>query len=382
MIRIMLSAGEVSGDSHGAVLVREIKNLKSSVYLFGMGGEKMRAAGVDVRLDLTAKGTVGFFEILRFLPSILFVMSKMKLLLRKERPDLLVLIDYQGFNMLLAKYAKKIGVRTIYYIPPQEWLWGTEKGVKDVAKTIDKILSIFENEALAYEKAGGSVVFVGNPNLDTSKPTMSKDAFCRFAGINPSFPVLGIFPGSRRQEIDSLLPVFLGAAKEVREKIPNISILLSLSSENFRSLIEKGVAKSGLAVKILYGRNFDILNTATASLVASGTAVMEAAILDAPIIMAYKVSPVSYFIGKHLLKIRLPYYSMPNLILNSAVVPEFIQGDATIKNIAEKALCLLSDRTLVSDMRSGYRRFRMRLGSGGAVKAAAKEILSEVKGKV
>ncbi len=382
MIKIMLSAGEVSGDSHAAALAREIKNLNSSAYLFGMGGEKMRAAGVEVKLDLSAMATVGFSEIIRFLPSIVAAFRKMKRLLRKERPDLLVLVDYQGFNMLLAKYAKKIGIRTVYYIPPQEWLWGTKKGVKDVASSIGKILSIFENEALAYEEAGGNVVFVGNPNLDTSKPTMSKDDFCRFAGINPNFPVLGIFPGSRRQEIESLLPLFLGAAKEIKKQIPNISILLSLSSEHFRSMIEKKTSKSGLPINMIYGKNFDLLNSATVSLAASGTVIMEAAVLDAPVIMAYKVSPLSYLIGKHLIKIRLPYFSMPNLILNSEVVPEFIQGNATIKNIAGRALSLLSDRSRISEMRSGYRRFRMRLGKTGAVKAAAKEVLSELKGRV
>ena len=174
MIKVMLSAGEVSGDIHGAALAKELKILNRNIILFGMGGERMRSAGVELLYDLSSRGTVGIIEILKFLPSILFGISKMKRALKKEQPDLLVLIDYQGFNMMLAKYAKKLGIKTVYYIAPQEWLWGTPKGVKNVANTIDKILCIFEDEAKTYKKYGGNAVYIGNPNVDTTKSIISK----------------------------------------------------------------------------------------------------------------------------------------------------------------------------------------------------------------
>lgn len=382
MIKIMLSAGEVSGDLHGSALADELKKINNRVYLFGMGGEKMRSAGVDIKIDITSRGTVGIAEIIRHIPYLLSAFLKMRSILKKEKPDLLVLIDYQGFNMLLASAAKKIGIKTAYYIPPQEWLWGTKKGVINVANTIGRIISIFEDEARIYKNAGGNVTYVGNPNLDTAKPTMNKDSFCKLLGLNPKFPIFGLFPGSRIQEIEFLLKIVLDASRIIKAKVPNAQFVLSLSSEHFRSDIKKLVAKSGLDIPIIHGHNHNILNSSNISIAASGTTTMEAVILDAPVVTFYKVSQLSYFIGKYILRIGLPFYAMPNILANKEVIPELIQSNLTPENISCSVLRLLTDKNEMAKMKEGFRAIRARMGAPGAVKRAAETIFFELKGKI
>ena len=382
MIKIMLSAGEVSGDIHGAALAKELKKVNSALYLFGMGGEKMRLAGVDIKFDLSAKGTVGIIEVLKFLPFILFGLYKMKRLLKKEKPDILTLIDYQGFNMLLAKYAKKIGIKTVYYIAPQEWLWGSPKGIKNVVSTIDKLLCIFEEEAKIYKENGGNAVYVGNPNVDTAKPGSSKEEFCKTAGLNPKFPIFGLFPGSRHQELNALLPVFTGAAGLIKKRIPNAQFVIALSSLQFKTKVNSYLQKHRINIPTLYGRSHDILSASNVAIAASGTIIMEAAIINTPAIMAYKISALTYLIAKHIVKIKLPYFTMPNIIANKMIVPEIMQSDATQQNIADKAVKMLTDPEAIKDIKEEFRQVRTKLGAPGAVKRAAEEIMSELRGKI
>lgn len=382
MIKIMLSAGEVSGDVHGANLAHELFRINPKAHLFGMGGEKMKAKGVDIKYDLTSYGTVGIVEILKFLPFILITFLKMKALLKKEKPDLLILIDYQGFNMMLAMYAKKLGIKTIYYISPQEWLWGTSKGVKKVADTITKILCIFENESAIYKKAGGRAIYIGNPNLDIARPSMSKELFCQNLEINPKFPIFGLFPGSRMQEIESLLSILLETASKIKAKVPNAQFVLSLSSEHFREKIGQIIKDKKSDIQIIYGKSYDILNISNISIAASGTTLMEAVIIGAPAIMIYKLSKLSYFIGMKILKIKLRYYCMPNILVNREVIPEFIQDRVTPDNLSNTAIKILTDPNTLDTMKNGYRQIVTKLGTTGAVKRAADEIYSELRGKI
>lgn len=382
MIKIMLSAGEVSGDIHGAALAKELKKINSTLRLFGMGGEKMRLSGVEIKYDLSAKGTVGIMEVLKFLPSILFGLYRMKRLLKKEKPDLLVLIDYQGFNMLLAKYAKKLGIKTVYYIAPQEWLWGTVKGIKNVVNTIDKILCIFEEEAKAYKENGGHAVYVGNPNVDTARPGSSKEEFCKTAGLNPKFPIFGLFPGSRHQELDALLPVFTRAAGLIKKRIPNAQFIIALSSLQFKTKVNSYLQARKINIPALYGRSHDILGASNVAIAASGTIIMEAAIINTPAIMAYKISTLTYLIAKYVVKIKLPYFTMPNIIANKMVVPEIMQSEATEQNIADKAVQMLTDPEAIKTIKEGFRQVRAKLGAPGAVKRAAEETMSELRGKI
>lgn len=382
MIKIMMSAGEVSGDAHGAALSKELLKINKSLHLFGMGGEKMGRAGVDIKVDIAARGTIGIVEIFKHLPFILSALFKAKRLLKKERPDVLVLIDFQGFNMALASYAKKIGIKTAYYIPPQEWLWGSEKGVKKVAATIDKIISIFEDEAKIYSEAGGNVDYVGNPNLDTAKPALSKEEFCKMYGVNPSFPVVGLFPGSRYQEVKSLLPVMLRASSKIKAAIPNAQFILSASNKSFENDIKRSISSQGLKPHTIYNRNYDIMAASNIIIAASGTTITEAAIIGTPAVMVYKISAMSYFIGKYILKISLPYFSMINLIAKKGIIPELVQENATPEKIFEKAYEFLVNAEKVKQIKNGYRQVIAKLGSPGAVRRAAEAVYSELKGKI
>ena len=378
--KIFISAAEVSGDVHGARLAKEIKLIEPDAVLYGMGGEQMIAAGVDVWFDITEKSTIGLVEALRYLPSHLMTLRKIKKALKQTNPDAVILVDAQGFNMPVAAAAKKLGIKTIYYIAPQEWLWGTKKGIKKVVNTIDLIIAIFEKEAKAYKEAGGKVIFHGHPIIDLATPKFSKDNVRKAATVKEGAPYVGLFPGSRKQEIEGLLPIMLDAIKLIEKDAGKVNVLLGLSSAKFKSKVEKMVEERKQDVFVFEKGTYDALAFTDVNIAASGTIVLEAAVLNAPVVMTYKLSPLTYFIGKHILKIgdRLPYFSMPNLLANEAIVPELVQKDATPKKIAKETLELLQNKDAAAKMRKGFDKVRSLLGSPGVVNKVARDILSFV----
>jgi len=362
--KIMMSAAEVSGDVHGGFLARHLTGCQ----LFGMGGEKMRVAGVDIRVDITAKSTIGIIEALRYLPSQLIAFHKMKKMLVREKPHALILIDAQGFNMPLAKFAKSKGIRTIYYIAPQEWLWGTQKGVVKVAKTIDLIISIFKQEHDINIKAGGNSVYFGNPLIDLAKPTMTKEAFYRKFGLDPARKVIAMCPGSRPQELKILLPILVRVAK----KLGNYQYIMPVSSSRFTGRIKKFVSKFDLGINVIEGFNYDVLAYSDLAIAKSGTIVLESVILGTPVIMFYKLSRLTYYIARNLLKINLPYYSMPNLLAGKMVVPEFVMEEATADNLYNAALKILRDPVKA---KQNFDEVRSVLGEEGAAEKSAQKII-------
>ena len=366
----MISAAEVSADILGSYLAKELKDC----YLFGMGGEKMRSAGVDVRIDITEKSSVGIIEALKYLPSHLFTLRSMKDMLKKEKPDALILIDAQGFNMPLASFAKNLGIRTIYYIAPQEWLWGTKKGVERVVKTIDLIVSIFKKEHDVYKAAGGNSVYFGHPILDVVKPSMKKEDFCREFSLDPKEKIIALCPGSRSQEIKNLFPILL----DVAGRIKGAQFILPISSSKFKDKIKSEISRTSLNIKIIEGHNYDVLANSDLVIAKSGTIVLECVCLDTPVIMFYKLSPITYFIGKHLLKIKLPFYSMPNLLAGKMIVPEFVMEKASADNIYNEAVRMLAD---LDKAKAGYADVRSLLGNEGATKKAAQKIIEFVNSR-
>jgi len=377
-LKLMISAAEVSGDVHGAKLAQELRKAQPDISLFGLGGERMAASGVEIKLDITDKSTIGVIEPLKFLPSHLRSLKLLSALMKAERPDALIVIDAQGFHMPLVREARKLKIRTVYYIAPQEWLWGTEKGVKNVAKAVDLIIAVFQKEFEAYKKSGARVVYFGHPVLDIAKPSQTKERLKLASYVEAGAPFVGLFPGSRRQEIERLLPVMLDAIKLIRAKFGKVNPLLGLSSSKFRGRIEKMVERSNVDLSIVEGGTYDTLSAADVSIAASGTILLEAAVLGAPIIMTYKLSPLSYFIGKHILKIdrKLPYYSMPNILAGEKIIPEFVMADANAENIANEVISLLADRTKVEKMKRGFARVKALLGEPGVVARAARGILN------
>ncbi|OGB88983.1 lipid-A-disaccharide synthase [candidate division WOR-1 bacterium RIFCSPHIGHO2_01_FULL_53_15] len=376
-MRIMVSAGEVSGDVHGSYLVREIKKLRPDTRFFGVGSERLAAEGVDIKFDITQRGTIGLLEALPNLFPIFSVFNKVKKLLLQEKPDLVILIDSQGFNLPLAKFCKKIGVKTAYYIAPQEWLWGTPRGVKRVAETVDLIVAIFEKEYEAYKKAGANVVYFGHPLLDIVKPTMTRDvARKKFFGprvTGPESRVIAICPGSRTQEIINLFPILLKAAEMIQKETPDLFFLIPAASKEIYTMLQKFTLNIKNCAVLLPGSIYDALNASNLAICASGTINFEASILGIPNIMVYKLSPLTYFIGKYFLKIdkKIKFFSMPNILLDEAVIPELVMGDATPENILASARRLLNSPHNDAE----FTRLLSRLGAAGAIEKVARNLL-------
>jgi len=365
-----MSAAEVSADHLAGFLAREMKDC----YLFGMGGENMRSAGVDIKIDITEKSSVGIIEALKHIPSHLKTLRSLKKMLKDEKPDALILIDAQGFNMPLASYAKSIGIKTIYFIAPQEWLWGTKKGVEKVARTIDLLISIFRKEHDTYKAAGGNSVYYGHPLLDAAKPGMTRDAFFKSFSLISGQKVVALCPGSRAHEINNLLPILL----DVAGRIKDAQFVLPISSSKFRNMIEKLTSKASLKIKIIEGHNYDVLAYSDLVIAKSGTIVLESVCLGTPVIMFYKLSLVTYYIGKYFLKIKLAFYSMPNILAGRMIVPEYVMQQATADNIYNEARRMLADP---GKAKAGYREVVSLLGQPGSIKRSAQKIIEFVRGQ-
>jgi lipid-A-disaccharide synthase len=371
MKKVMVSAGEVSGDIHGTYLIRELKKLTPDTYFFGMGSEKLLAEGVNVKFDIAKRGTIGIFEALPNIIPIYLTYLKLVALMKKERPDLLLLIDSQGINVPLAKAAKKLGIKTIYYIPPQEWLWGTERGVKKISKTINLIISIFEKEHNIYKSSGGNSVYFGHPLVDilNNRPTKP---------LSKARPVIALCPGSRTQEIKGLLPLLLKAGEKIKKEYPEAEFLIPAASTNMIKKIFSMVGE--FRPKAVVGQTHEILAGSDLAICASGTINLEASLLGVPNIMVYKLSPLTYFLGKYILKIgeKLPYFSMPNYLLNEKVIPELVMKDANPDKIADESLSMLKDPARQAKMKESFARLKNQLGSPGVISRIAAAVHKEL----
>jgi lipid-A-disaccharide synthase len=378
-MKIMVSAGEVSGDLHAAALVRELKKLDPSLYFFGVGSEKLIAEGVDVRFDLTKRASIGFLEALPNLFPLFFTFQKIVKLMKQEKPDLLLLVDSQGFNVPLASVAKKLGLKTVYYIPPQEWLWGTLGGAKKIAKIIDLILSIFEKEHSFYKSVGGNSIYFGHPLLDIAKPSLPKEALQKQFLGKVAGPVVALCPGSRTQEINSLLPVLLAAAEKIKTKIPEAEFLMPAASTKIAGLIAGKL--NNFKIKTVVGQNYDALAASDLAICVSGTINLECCLLGVPNIMVYKLSLPTYLIGKYIVKVpeKIPFFSMPNIMLEEKAVPELTMKDANPDKIAEEALSILENPARQNEMRAAFEKLRQKLGSPGVIVRAAQALLSFVR---
>ncbi len=366
-MKIMISAGEVSGDVHGSFLVKEIKRLAPEAVFFGVGSERLAAAGVEIKLDITRRGTIGIFEALPNLFPLFFAFQKIKKMVLAEKPDFVILIDSQGINFPLAKFCKKLGVRTVYYIPPQEWLWGTPKNTRLVARTVDLIVAIFEKEYEAYKKAGANVVYFGHPLIDIVKSSA--------VPAPPGAPLISLCPGSRPHEIKTLLPILLGAARLIQKELPCVRFVLPVASQQLEALVKSLMVS--VDVPTVVGATYDTLAASDLALCASGTINFEASLLSTPNIMVYKLSRLTYFIGKYFLRIdkKLKYYSMPNLILDKKVIPELVMADATPEKISAEALAILNDPARQAKTKEAFAALRQTLGRPGVIRRAAEAIM-------
>jgi len=392
--KLFIVAGDPSGDLHGANLVNALREISSQIEIDGLGGERMERAGVRLLDKLTELAIVGFSEAVTNILALRQIYRKTEEFLRKEKPDIIVLIDYPGFNLRLAGLAKRLRIPLIYYIGPQIWAWRHGR-IKDIAELVNKMLVIFPFEEETYRKAGVDVSFVGHPLLDTIQPTKSKEEVCRKYGLDPNSPIIGLMPGSRKQEIERLLSVMLDASRRIAED-RKVQFVLPLAGNIPMNYIKECITefemgalnrtrlskskkeeRSPLPILVVRDEDYNIRRTMTLALVASGTATLENACLGIPMIIIYKVSLFSYLLARVL--IRIPRIGLANIIAGKRVVPEFIQWKARAEEIARVACHWLSNPRLMREIRRELKRVKEKLGTPGASKRAAKIILEEAK---
>lgn len=368
--RVMIITGEASGDMHGANLIRAMQEEAPGLLVCGMGGPELIACGMEVLYDAARLSVVGLIEVFSHLVDIRAAMAVLEARLASERPDLLILIDLPDFNLMMAKRAKKLGVPVFYYISPQVWAWRSGR-VKKIKRLVDRMAVILPFEQEFYRQRGMEVDFVGHPLLDTVKTITSRREFLDRLGIKPGFrPVIGILPGSRVGEVRTMLPIFLAAARLLAAEVgPLVCLLPVAAALDDEFLAASGLAGCDLEVHAIREDRYDLMAACDAVMAASGTVTLELAILGVPMVVAYRVSRLSHFLGRWLIKVK--YASLVNLVAGEKIVPELMQQEATPEKINRALRPLLCETGSAERMREGLARVVRQLGGPGASRRAA-----------
>lgn len=366
--RLFVSCGEPSGDFYGAELVRHLRLSHPELEAFGLGGDRLLEQGADLVAHTRDLAVVGITEVVLHLRRLHGIYRRAVAAIDARRPDVAVLVDYPDVNLRFARELHARGVSVVYYVSPQIWAW--KKGrIHTIRQTVARMLVIFPFEEEIYRRAGVSVRFVGHPLVDAVHPPTpaARAAFLLASGLDPARPVVALLPGSRRSEIAHNLPPLAGAIKHLLAKRPDLQFLLARAPGLEDILFERPLA--GAPVRLVPGRSHDVVGSAAVALVASGTATVETALLGTPMVVVYRLSPLTYFLGRPF--VSVPHYAMPNLVAGRRVVPEIIQRDFTPERVATEALSLLEDEKRVADMRRDLTDVRERLGRPGASARAA-----------
>ena len=371
MARILISAGEASGDLYAGAVTRGIKQLNPEAEVFGMGGDCLREAGGEVLFDIKDHSLMGFVEVLKKLPDVWKLRNAFIDLMEKRKPDVLLTIDYPGFNMRLAKLAKERGINVVYFIAPQVWAWRPGRAA-DVAKVTDKIACIFPFECDFYKSYGADIEFIGHPLVDTVKPSLSRKEAEELAGKRTGHPLILLMPGSREMEIQRLLPVMLDAVKILKQKRPELDFAIPRAATIAKDILEDSVRQAGLNIRLIEGHNYDVMSVADLAIVTSGTVTLEAAMCGLGCEILYKSSPVSFWIAKRVVKI--PNIGLPNIVAGRQIEPELLQDDCTPDKIASTALELLEPERF-AQLQRDLMEVKDKLGEPGAVKRVAELVL-------
>ena len=369
----MLSAGETSGDLHGAALARELRALDPSIALIGFGGAEMAAAGVTLRQNYTDYNVMGISAVLLNLRRIFALLDDLTRLMEEERPDVLVIIDYPDFNWRLAARAKERGIPVFSYIPPSAWAW--RKGrAKSCAALADEIVAIFPHELPPYEAAGANISFVGNPLIDTVRAEMEPEEARRHFGIEENDVPILLMPGSRREEIERLLPPMLGAAEILQTRDPARRFFLPVAGGVDEQRIEEHLAASPVEVTLTHDARYALMKAARAAIAASGTVVMEAAVMGLPAVVLYRMSALSYFVGR--LLVDVPRFSLPNILLGETFETELLQGAVQPERIAAAMEPIIADGEARSYVTERLARAVEMLGEPHAARRVAEKIIA------
>jgi lipid-A-disaccharide synthase len=365
--QILLSAGEASGDMYAAQLATALSK-RVDCAIFGMGGGQMRAAGVEVVKDYSEVSVLGITEILSHLPQLVRAMRKLVEAARERRPALAILTDFPGFHLRLARKLKPLGVRNVYYICPQFWAWRPWR-VRIVRRRFSLALCIFPFEEEFFAGAGVPVKFIGHPLVGHVAASQSRESFFAAHGLDPAKPLVTVLPGSRNSEIARHLPTLRAACGRIAAELP---VQFVVAAAPGRSPSLQSGWPTGLNLRIIEGETYDALAHANASIVASGTATVEAALLDAPMVVVYRVTALTALLARPL--VRTKHFAMVNLIAGREVVPELVQADFSPERVSGAVLRLLQDSRATAAMRADLAEVRRRLGPPGAVERAADAI--------
>jgi lipid-A-disaccharide synthase len=358
--KILIVAGEASGDLHGSSLMRELKNINSQLQFFGIGGDKMKKEGMELIYHIDKLSIMGFFEVLKNLNLIREVMKAMIKAVEQRKPDLIILIDYPGFNLRFAKRVKKMGIPIVYYISPQVWAWGGNRA-KKMKGLIDKMIVIFPFEVEIYKRFNIDCEFVGHPLLEVVRPVLSREDFQSKFALRKNEVLLGLLPGSRWQEVEKILPIMIASAELLESRIKNLRVMLGLAStikkEGVQTILDQFKSK----VEIIENLTYDLIKHSDILLVTSGTATLESAILGTPFVVLYKTSLWTYLFAKSL--VSIPNIALANVVAGKRIVPEYIQNRAVPKDIAEEMYDILSNKQRYKTIQNELSLVKEKIGS-------------------
>jgi len=368
----MIIAGESSGDFHASSLIYALKEQDPSLEICGMGGMRMRQAGCEILFDISELSIIGFTDVLKNLKKIKTLFGALLKKIDQTPPDAVVLVDYPGFNLKLAREIKKRGIPVIYYISPQIWAWWKGR-IETIKRSVDKMIVVFKFEEALYQEYGIDVSFVGHPLLDIVHPSLHREDFLTKLNISSQKRIIGLIPGSRRMEVERILPILLASAKIISRKLPDFQFILLKAPALGEELFREKLKQCKLPITLCENQTYDFLNACDFALVASGTATLETAIMQKPMIIVYKVSFLNWLIARFLIK--LPFIGLVNVVAGKKIVPEFIQYRAKPHAIAHAAVEMLGSQERLTTVKQELEKVRQSLGKSGASQHAAEIIL-------
>jgi lipid-A-disaccharide synthase len=371
LTRLLLSCGEASGDLYAGALVAALRRREPDIDVFGLGGERFEAAGGRLIADFHGLSVTGLTEALSVVPRSFATMRRLVAAAREQEPHALVVIDYPDFNFRLMSRIKKLGIPVVYYISPQLWAWRAGR-IKTMKRVVDRVLPIFPFEEQLYQREQIDVRFVGHPLIDLAIAKYDRESYLRKLNLDPSKPVLALLPGSRANELEQLASVMAGAIPAIAAQVPGVQFVIA-RAPNLRDGHFESFGISGIALRIAANETDDVLNASNAVITASGTATVQTALHGKPMVVVYKVSPMTYRLARRMTLVDT--YAMVNLIAGKRVVKELIQDSCTPQAIATEAVRLLNDADYRAAMTASLAEVRRRLGGPGASDRAAEAIL-------
>lgn len=359
---LLFSAGESSGDQHAANMFLELKVQQPTIKGIGMGGVKMAQAGIDIHYDSAGIGVIGVVEVIKHYGEIRRALTLMQQLLLTERPDLLVCVDYKEFNLKLARFAKQQGIKVLFYVSPQVWAWRPGR-VKTYGKAIDMMAVIFPFETAYYDAEQVPVRYVGHPSVDKVHASYSRTENCLRFGLDDNKPIIGLLPGSRANEIKRLLPIMLEAAEQLQSEIPDIQFILPQADSITDNLLNEYLSASVCRITVIKNQPYDVMQCCDAIMTTSGTATLEIALMSIPMVITYKLTTITYWLGRWL--VNTPFIGLPNIVLGKLAIKELIQHDATPEHIVIEIKRILLDKSYADTMRADLLLVKELLGQGG-----------------